>query len=126
MSVILKGIFGLGILDIEKADDIVLDCDIEISLFRLFLERKIAERNIGSTNMDIIGLLYEYILEEAKSEVYDFTDEKLPKSIIVSANSLATSYDYRPLDYDEIQRILRSTFEYQMSPLLQFFVEKFL
>lgn len=121
---ILKGIFGIGILDLRKADHIMLDCDIDISLFRTFLERKAAERNIGDIRMEIIGLLYEYILDETRVEILEFTGEELPGSISVSANSLATSYDYVLSDYNEIQRILRSSFEYQLSPLLQFFIEK--
>jgi len=125
MRVLLKTLFGIGILDLQRCSDILSECDVNTNTFADFIKSEVESQSIDPFNMDIIGLAYDYILKIAKREIEEHTGTTLADSIRVSANSLATAFDYSSLDLDAIQTQLQMVPKEQRSYLLSYFISQF-
>ena len=69
MRVLLKTLFSVGILDLQRCSDILSECDVDTNTFADFIKSEVENRKIDPFNMDIIGLAYDYILKNAKREI---------------------------------------------------------
>ena len=125
MRVLLKTLFGIGILDLQRCSDILSECDVNTNTFADFIKSEVENRKIDPFSMDIIGLTYDYILKLAKREIEEHTGTTLADSVCVSANSLATAFDYSSLDLDAIQTQLEMIPKEQRSYLLSYFISQF-
>jgi len=124
MRVLLKTLFGIGVLDLQRCSEILSECDVNTNNFADFIKSQAETRNVDPFNMDIIGLAYDYILKNAKREIEEHTGTTLTDSVCVSANSLATDFDYSPTDSDAIQTQLEMIPEEQRSHLLSYFISQ--
>ena len=124
MRVLLKNLFGIGILDLQRCSEILSECDVNTNDFADFIKSQAESQSIDPFNMDIIGLAYDYILKIAKREIEEHTGTTLANSVCVSANSLATDFDYSPTDSNVIQTQLEMIPEGQRSHLLSYFISQ--
>jgi len=124
MRILLKNLFGIGILDLQRCSEILSECDVNTNDFADFIKSQAESRTVDPFNMDIIGLAYDYILKIAKREIEEHTGTTLADSVRVSANSLATAFDYSSLDLDAIQTQLQMIPKEQRSYLLSYFISQ--
>ena len=124
MRVLLKTLFSVGILDLQRCSDILSECDVDTNTFADFIKSEVENRKIDPFSMDIIGLVYDYILKIAKREIEEHTGTTLANSVCVSTNSLATDFNYSPTDSDTIQIHLEMILEGQRSHLLSYFISQ--
>lgn len=118
MRVLLKNLFGIGVLDLQRCSEILSECDVNTNDFADFIKSQAESRSVDPFNMDIIGLAYDYILKNAKREIKEHTGTTLANSVCVSANSLVTDFDYSPTDSDAIQTHLETIPEEQRTAIL--------
>jgi len=124
MRILLKNLFGIGVLDLQRCSEILSECDVNTNDFTDFIKSQAESQSVDPFNMDIIGLAYDYILKIAKREIEEHTGTALAKPVHVAANSLATDFDCLPPDSDAIQAQLEMIPERQRSHLLSYFISQ--
>lgn len=78
------------------------------------------------SDIDIVGTLYQAILEEVKDEIEELTDFDLQNEsdIYVAANSIATSYDYKESDITKFKEVLKKIDIAKLSTKAQWFLNQ--
>ncbi|NJK70669.1 MAG: hypothetical protein HC932_00140 [Thermales bacterium] len=118
-------LFGLGYLDLRRTVEVAKDASIDEADFRDYVEYYINSNYVQ--NIDICGLLYDYILEFCKCEISRyFAKMALPQP---NFDNIYTHQDYYCSGYDRVTEIceaLETIPESEMSATMLWFYNQLL
>jgi len=96
-------ILQINELDQQRAEEILTECEIDLQDISDYMEAN----NLLTLNVDIIGIIYEYILKEASQEYWNETQEIIEDNeIFVYSNYLDTNFSQTEGTEEEIKKAI--------------------
>lgn len=110
-----------GYLDIERAKTVCDEAGIEYSDIGEYLEEFMADAQMQLKDIDIVALVYEYILQNVRTEIEERTGKDIVNdyNVYVAGNYMATSYDGSKLE--KVYKLIKTIPE--KSKQLEWFTE---
>ena len=116
---IVKALTNYGYGDIERANEVMNEANITDSDVAEYIKDMYQDR---IAEVDLVALVYEFILNEVKSDIQNLTGKDIEDKIRVSGNYLATSFDWKDEDRLEVLEIVKEIEE--PSETLKWFVNQ--
>ena len=120
-SELLLYIVPFGALDLKAAETALVDADVSFREFADYLDDFIEDTGMNFLELDICALVYEFILQQVRSEIEELTGHDISETEIYTyGNYYCSCYDR----FEAVSEIVQEIPEEERSRLLHWFVEQ--